>query len=138
MKHSKENYHYFKIPTILCQDEHLQKLHRLCKITRSALGQSTAKFYGRTQTTFPANPGLLLTDTIFSNIIQNILFTNVPHFLKNVENLMTHIGFSRSLLNQLRRWKKVEYRQRKEASMNCTTLYSRILMMSSVPKFHLP
>jgi hypothetical protein len=122
----------------VCQDKHLQKLHGLHKITRSALGQSTTKFYGRTHTTFPANPGLLLTATILSNIIQNTLCINVPHFLKNAENLMTHIGFSRSLLNQVRRWKKVEYRQRVEAGMKHTTWYGRILIRFRIPKFHLP
>jgi hypothetical protein len=79
-----------------------------------------------------------VTATIVSNIIQNTLCNNVPHFLKIAKNLLTLNGFSRSLLNQVKRWKKMEYRQRKEARMKRTTLYGRILIRFPVPKFHLP
>jgi len=64
-----------------------------------------------------------VTATIVSNVIQNTLCNNVPHFLKIAKNLLTLNGFSRSLLNQVKRWKKMEYRQRKEARMTRTTLY---------------
>jgi hypothetical protein len=78
-----------------------------------------------------------VTANIVSNIIQNTLCNNVPHFLKIAKNLLTLNGFSRSLLNQVKRWKKMEYRQWKEAHVKHTTLYSIILIMFPVPKFHL-
>lgn len=88
---------------------------------------------------FPSKSRIaFVTTTILSNIIQNTLCNNVPHFLNNADNLMTLIGFSRSLLNQVRRWKKVEYRQKKEAGMKHTTLYSWIFTRFPAPKFHLP
>jgi hypothetical protein len=122
----------------VCQDKHLQKLHGLRKITSSALGQSTTKFYGRTHYIPSKSRIASVTATILSNIIQNTLCNNMPHLLKNAKNLLTLTGFSRSVLNQVRRWKKVKYTQRKEVGMKRTTLYGRILIRFPVPKFHLP